>query len=120
MEERLKTAVEQLNAFVAGPLQPQTGEALLKLGLAYQRMAGLQRHGQGPVAEKINGLNAARNAYARLLSKEFGQKSSAHGPGQPGNCQVHGDEQRYQRRDPHAAPFAPTISCSTAKWRRWR
>ena len=42
VEERLKTAVEQLNAFVAGPLQPQTGEALLKLGLAYQRLAGLR------------------------------------------------------------------------------
>jgi TolA-binding protein len=73
VEEKLKIIVEQLDTFVAGPIRAETGEALLKLGLAHQLLAGLQ--GQNPdkaqQAEKAKSVLAARNAYSRLLGKEF-------------------------------------------------
>ena len=83
VEERLKTAVEQLEAFVAGPFHAQTGDALLKLGLAHQRMAAL-RGGQladkAQQAEKIKSLGLARDVYTRLLGKEFPSKDNPFAP----------------------------------------
>src|SRR5262249_1867742 len=68
LEEQLKGAIEMLESFVSSqPKGPQTPDALLKLGLSYQRMAGLLA--QPP--EKAKMLNAARGAYDKLVS-QFG------------------------------------------------
>lgn len=73
IEEKLKAAVEQLDGFLAGPLRAESGPALLKLGLAYQLLAALhgQNQDKAQQAEKAKSLSAARNAYTRLLGKEF-------------------------------------------------
>lgn len=67
LEEQLKGAIELLESFVGGqPNSPQTPDALLKLGLAYQRMSALLA--QPP--EKAKMLAAARTRY-ELLIKQF-------------------------------------------------
>ncbi|MFO0967192.1 MAG: tetratricopeptide repeat protein [Gemmataceae bacterium] len=67
MEESLKNAATHLEAFTAGPINPQTGDALLKLGLVQQRLAGLLNQ----PAEKAKVLATARATYERLFAKEF-------------------------------------------------
>jgi TolA-binding protein len=67
MEEQLKHATELLDAFIAGqPRHPQTPDALLKFGLAQQRLASLMA--QPP--ERAKALAVARAAYERL-AREF-------------------------------------------------
>ena len=67
LEEQLKGAIEMLESFVGGqPNGPQTPDALLKLGLSYQRMSALLA--QPP--EKAKMLAAARGTYEKLL-KQF-------------------------------------------------
>jgi cellulose synthase operon protein C len=63
MEEQLKTAAEMLESFVAAqPKHAQAPDALLKYGLAEQRLAALLV--QPP--DKAKALTAARGAYERL------------------------------------------------------
>jgi cellulose synthase operon protein C len=67
MEEQLKSAAELLDGFISGqPKHAQVPDALLKLGLVQQRLAGLMA--QPP--EKAKALASARTTYERLL-KEF-------------------------------------------------
>ncbi len=68
LEEQLKSAAELLDQFVAAsPAHPQTPDALIKMGLCQQRMAGLLAQ----PADKAKALAAARAAYERLFAKEF-------------------------------------------------
>ena len=67
MEENLNAAVEVFDAFASGPLSPQTADGLLKLGITLQRLADLQ----AVPAEKAKTLKSAKEAYQRLLGKEF-------------------------------------------------
>jgi len=71
MEDDLKTATEQLEAFVTGPFNPQTGDALLKLGMTHQRMAAIL----SKAPDKAKAINSARAVYTRLLGKEFAKDS---------------------------------------------
>ncbi len=67
LEEQLKGAIELLEGFVSGqPNAPQTPDALLKLGHAYQRRAALLAQ----PAEKAKTLAGARATYERLI-KQF-------------------------------------------------
>jgi TolA-binding protein len=66
LEEELKGAVDQLNAFVgAQPNAPQTPDALLKLGLCHQRLAAQLAEPQA----KAKVLGDARAAYERLMQQ---------------------------------------------------
>jgi TolA-binding protein len=66
LEERLKGAIEQLDAFVgAQPASPQAPDALLKLGLCHQRLASLLVQPQ----EKAPVLGNARATYERLIQQ---------------------------------------------------
>jgi cellulose synthase operon protein C len=68
MEEQLKSSADLLAAFVdANPRDYQVADALIKLGLCYQRLAGLTS--QAPERAKI--LQAARATYERLFQPEF-------------------------------------------------
>ena len=68
MEEQLKSAAEQLEAFIsAHPKDPNIPDALIKFGLCQQRLAGLIAQPQ----ERVKMYNAARNTYERLMRKEF-------------------------------------------------
>lgn len=67
LEEQLKGAIELLDGFVGSqPTGAQVPDALLKLGLCYQRMSGLLAQPQ----EKAKMLAAARGTYEKLL-KQF-------------------------------------------------
>jgi TolA-binding protein len=75
LEEQLKSAAELLETYTNGrPNDRQTADALLKLGLCHQRMAGLLA--QPP--ERAKALQSARAAYERLLGQPF-----AKDPAQP-------------------------------------
>ncbi len=64
LEEQLKQAVEQLDAFVGSdPKGPLVADALLKLGLCQQRLAALQ--GQPP--QRAQAFAAARGTYEKLM-----------------------------------------------------
>jgi TolA-binding protein len=66
LEERLKSAVEQLEGFVgAQPMSPQAPDALLKLGLCHQRLASLIVQPQ----ERATILGNARATYERLIQQ---------------------------------------------------
>ncbi|MFO0880287.1 MAG: tetratricopeptide repeat protein [Gemmataceae bacterium] len=66
MEEKLKAAAEQLDAFLgAAPENPQVPDALLKLGYCHQRSAKLLAN----VEEQRKSLAAARSAYERVQQK---------------------------------------------------
>lgn len=68
LEEQLKTSAELLESFISGnPKAAQLPDALIKLGLCQQRLAGLLA--QPP--EKQKALAAARAAYERLFAKEY-------------------------------------------------
>lgn len=68
LEEQLKSSAELLESFIsANPKDPQTPDALIKFGLAQQRMAGLLAQ----AAEKQKALANARAAYERLFTPEF-------------------------------------------------
>lgn len=68
MEEQLKSSAELLAAFIdANPRDYQTGDALIKLGLCYQRLATLTSQPQ----ERIKILQAARATYERLFQPDF-------------------------------------------------
>jgi TolA-binding protein len=73
MEEQLKTAAELLDGFVSGnPKDASAADALLKLGLCQQRLAGLLA--QPPEKQKM--LAAARAVYERIL-KDFAAHAAA-------------------------------------------
>ncbi len=66
LEEQMKSAAELLEGFVESqPKGPQAADALLKLGLCRQRLAGLL----GQPAEKNQALASARAAYERILGQ---------------------------------------------------
>jgi TolA-binding protein len=66
LEEQLKAAIEQLEAFVgASPNSPHTADGLLKLGYCQQRLAGLLAQ----QADKDKAIAAARAAYEQLLQR---------------------------------------------------
>jgi TolA-binding protein len=66
LEEMLKAAAEQLEAFVGGnAASPEAPDALLKLGLCHQRLAGLLAQPQ----ERNKELGIARAAYERLMQQ---------------------------------------------------
>jgi TolA-binding protein len=66
LEEQLRGAVELLDGFVnAQPASPQTADALLKLGLCHQRLAGIMA--QPPDRDKE--LGSARAAYERMMQQ---------------------------------------------------
>jgi TolA-binding protein len=66
LEEQLKGAIELLEGFVSSqPAAIQTPDALLKLGLCHQRLAGFLV--QPP--EKAQALNSARTAYEKLMQQ---------------------------------------------------
>jgi TolA-binding protein len=68
LEEQIKTAAELLDGFASGqPNDPQTPDALLKLGLCYQRLAGLMAE----PPEKAKVLQSARAVYDKLLSPQY-------------------------------------------------
>jgi TolA-binding protein len=69
MEEQLKGAAEGLVAFIGGmPKDPNVPDALLKLGLCQQRLAGLIAQPQ----ERVKKYNEARDTYEKLMRKDFG------------------------------------------------
>lgn len=69
MEEQLKGAAEALEVFIGGQTKdPNIPEALIKLGLVQQRLAGLIA--QPP--ERVKKYNEARATYEKLLRKDFG------------------------------------------------
>ncbi len=74
MEEMLKEASDLLDSYIgANPTAPQLPDALLKLGLAQQRMAGLLA-----MAEAKNAaINKARTAYDTILQKHPQSKQAA-------------------------------------------
>jgi TolA-binding protein len=113
LEERLKTAVELLDAFVgAQPASPQAPDALLKLGYCHQRMASLLVQPQ----EKAAVLGNARATYERLI-QQFPKHSlqpqavfeRAKCIGQAGDVNGAINELRRFTADPAllAAPVAP-------------
>ncbi len=68
MEEQLKSSADLLEAFISlNPQDNQVPEALIKLGLCQQRLAGLASQ----PAERTKLLQAARATYERLFVKEF-------------------------------------------------
>jgi len=65
-QEELQSAAEMLESYAnAQPTPPQTPDALLKLGLCYQRLAGLLADAQ----ERNKMLTAARTAYEKLINQ---------------------------------------------------
>jgi TolA-binding protein len=70
LEEQLRTAAESLQAYlsVQPKNDPNIPEALIKLGLAQQRLAGLVAQPQ----ERVKKYNEARATYERLMRKDFG------------------------------------------------
>jgi TolA-binding protein len=65
-QEELQSAAEMLESYTnAQPPPPQTPDALLKLGLCYQRLAGLL----ADVQERNKMLTAARTAYEKLINQ---------------------------------------------------
>src|SRR5439155_9984150 len=69
MEEQLKGAAESLSAFIAAmPKDPNVPDALIKLGLCEQRLAGLIAQPQ----ERVKKYNEARATYEKLMRKDFG------------------------------------------------
>jgi tetratricopeptide (TPR) repeat protein len=75
VDEQLKAAAELLETFTgARPNDPQTADALLKLGLCYQRRAALLA--EPPERAKV--LQSARATYDKLLTPPFAKH-----PGQP-------------------------------------
>jgi TolA-binding protein len=69
VEEGLKTATELLDAFISAyPKGNRTPDALLKLGLCYQRLATVYAQPQ----ERIKVLQKARGTYDKLINT-FGQ-----------------------------------------------
>jgi TolA-binding protein len=70
LEEQLKTAADLLDNYVGGqPNGPQAPDALLKLGLCYQRLAGLMAE----PPEKAKMLQSARAVYDRLIAPQLAQ-----------------------------------------------
>jgi TolA-binding protein len=70
LEEQLKTAAELLDNFVGGqPNDPQSPDAQLKLGLCYQRLAGLMAE----PPEKAKMLQSARAVYDKLIAPQLAQ-----------------------------------------------
>jgi TolA-binding protein len=68
MEEQLKGCVDLLDNYVSThPRDYQVGEALIKMGLCYQRLAMLTS--QPP--QRAKALAAARAAYERLFAPDF-------------------------------------------------
>ncbi len=66
LDEEMRAAAELLDGFVnAQPTSPQAPDALLKLGLCYQRLSGLLV--QPPEKGKV--LASARAAYERLMQQ---------------------------------------------------
>jgi TolA-binding protein len=66
LEEQLKQAAELLDAFAGSqPNSPQTPDALLKLGLCHQRLAGLIAQ----PAERAKAFGVARAAYEKLVQQ---------------------------------------------------
>lgn len=112
MEEQLKAAVEQLDAFLAAsPTVAEAPDALLKLGLCHQRLAALIAQ----PAEKQKSFAAARAAYERLVQQhpksEFVPQAvfeRAKSMGQAGDLNGSMNELRRFTQDPlKAAPVAP-------------
>src|SRR5262249_20613647 len=69
MEEQLKSAAESLEQFIGGsPKDANVPEALIKLGLCQQRLAGLIAQPQ----ERAKKYNEARNTYEKIMRKDFG------------------------------------------------
>ncbi len=69
MEEQLKSAAEALDAFVATQgKDSNVPDALIKLGLCQQRLAGLKADPK----ERVALFNAARASYERVMRKDFG------------------------------------------------
>jgi len=65
-QEELQSAAEMLESYTtAQPAPPQTADALLKLGLCYQHLAGLLADAQ----ERNKMLAAARTAYEKLINQ---------------------------------------------------
>jgi TolA-binding protein len=65
-QEELQSAAELLESYVsAQPPPPQTPDALLKLGLCYQRLAALLADAQ----ERSKMLTAGRTAYEKLINQ---------------------------------------------------
>ncbi len=65
-QEELQGAAEMLEAFCAAqPPSPQVPDALLKLGLCYQRLAGLLADPQ----ERVKMHTSARTAYEKLINQ---------------------------------------------------
>lgn len=68
LEEQLKDAAQLLTDFLGGqPGHPQTADALLKLGLCQQRLAGLMAQ----PADRVQALATARATYDRFNAKEL-------------------------------------------------
>jgi TolA-binding protein len=68
LEEQLKDAANLLGEFIGGqPNHPQMGDAVIKLGLAQQRLAGIMAQ----PAEKLKILAIARTTYERFGAKEL-------------------------------------------------
>jgi TolA-binding protein len=66
LQEDLQNVVQLLDAFIAGqPKGPHTPEALLKLGLAQQRLAALFAQPQ----ERSKALSSARHTFDKLLQQ---------------------------------------------------
>ncbi len=69
MEEQLKGAAEALEAVIATQgKDPNVPDALIKLGLCQQRLAGLNADAK----ERVRMFNVARATYERLMRKDFG------------------------------------------------
>jgi TolA-binding protein len=65
-QEELQSAAEMLETFCgAQPTSPQAPDALLKLGLCYQRLAGLLADPQ----ERAKMLTSARAAYEKIINQ---------------------------------------------------
>ncbi|HEV3116524.1 MAG TPA: tetratricopeptide repeat protein, partial [Gemmataceae bacterium] len=66
LEEQLKAAIELLGAFLgAQPNDPQAADALLKLGLCHQRLAGVFTQ----PADRAKALADAKGAYEGLMQR---------------------------------------------------
>jgi TolA-binding protein len=65
-QEELQSAAEMLESYIsAQPTSPQAPDALLKVGLCYQRLAGLLADPQ----ERAKILSAARTTYEKLINQ---------------------------------------------------
>lgn len=69
MEEQLKSAAEALEGFIAANgKDSNVPDALLKLGLCQQRLAGLTADAK----ERVRLFNTARGSYEKIMRKDFG------------------------------------------------